>query len=285
MSYSAEISRSNPTLLLLLLDQSASMSDLVGNTEGSRQKQQELADAVNRLLQNLAIKCAKEDGVRDYFHISVIGYTNTQTEKRIGPALAGELGTRNVVPLSEIADNPARLEDRNKKVPDGAGGLVEQSVKIPIWLDPVALGGTPMSEAFEYAGEIVSQWLTDHPSCFPPMVLHVTDGESTDGDPTAAAERLKTLESTDGPVLVFNLHLSSTTAEPVMYPDPSVPLPDDHARRLFNVSTMLPEHIRTYAAQEGLSVTEGSRGFVFNADVTGLIQFFDIGTRVSSELR
>jgi hypothetical protein len=42
---------------------------------------------------------------------------------------------------------PARVETRTKKVSDGAGGLVDQAVKFPIWFDAVASGGTPMCGA------------------------------------------------------------------------------------------------------------------------------------------
>jgi hypothetical protein len=71
--YSAEISRANPTCFVLMIDQSASMQDPLGGGSG-RRKCEEVADAVNRLLSELAIKCAKEEGVRDYFHVAVIGY-------------------------------------------------------------------------------------------------------------------------------------------------------------------------------------------------------------------
>ena len=71
--YSAEISRANPTCFVFLLDQSRSMEDRIGGEDGAQSKEDVVADAINRLLQELAIKCAKEEGVRDYFYVSVIG--------------------------------------------------------------------------------------------------------------------------------------------------------------------------------------------------------------------
>jgi hypothetical protein len=67
MAYTAEISRANPTCFLFLLDQSASMQDAIASSELLQKKSEVVADALNRLLSNLAIKCAKEEGVRDYF--------------------------------------------------------------------------------------------------------------------------------------------------------------------------------------------------------------------------
>jgi hypothetical protein len=48
------------------------MADTVPN-QTNRKKADALADAINRLLQNLVIRCAKEEGVRDYFYVGVIG--------------------------------------------------------------------------------------------------------------------------------------------------------------------------------------------------------------------
>jgi hypothetical protein len=273
--YSAEISRANPTCFVFLLDQSASMQDRIGGGP-ARRKCDVVADALNRLLSELAIKCAKEEGVRDYFYISVIGYG-----AGVGPALSGQLAGRDLVPLSEVASAPARLETRTKKVPDGAGGLVDQDVKFPVWVDPVANNGTPMSAAFTQAQSIVSSWLVEHPGCFPPVVLNLTDGASTDGDPSFAAESVRQLASTDGSVLLFNLHVSDDSATPITFPDSDLSLPNEYAKGLFNLSSMLPPGMWSYAQQQGIPVSEGSRGFVFNADMTSIVQFLDIGTRAS----
>ena len=73
MAYAAEISRNNPSCFLFLIDQSGSMADVFGAGDSNRRKADAVADAVNKLLQNLAIKCAKTEGVRDYYHVGVIG--------------------------------------------------------------------------------------------------------------------------------------------------------------------------------------------------------------------
>jgi hypothetical protein len=276
MAYTAEISRANPTCFVFLIDQSGSMQDAIGGGEASQRKCDVVADALNRLLSELVIKCAKEEGVRDYFHVGVIGYGAT-----VGPALGGPLAGRELVPLSEVAASPASLETRSKKIPDGAGGLVDQEVKFPIWVSPVGNGGTPMCQAIARAQSIIAEWLNDHPGCFPPVALNLTDGESTDGDPSLPAENLRTLASADGNVLLFNLHVSSGRTEPVSFPDSDAGLPNTYAKTLFNMSSLLPEHMRAYAQQQGYAVSEGTGGFVFNANIAAVIQFLDIGTRAS----
>lgn len=277
MPYTAEISRTNPSCLLFLIDRSGSMEDPFGAGESNRSKADGVADAINRLLQNLVIKCAKSEGVRDYYDVGVIGYG-----QKVGPAFGGSLAGRDLAPISEIADNPERVEERTRKIDDGAGGLVDQTVKFPVWFDAVAKGGTPMCQAMGCAEATLSNWISGHAASFPPIVINITDGESTDGEPTAPAEKLKALATDDGNALLFNVHLSSQRATPIEFPDDATQLPDKYAQLLFDISSPLPSHMRSAAAAEGYAVTDGSRGFVFNADIVSVIRFLDIGTRPSN---
>jgi len=277
MPYTAEISRGNPSCFVFLIDQSGSMGDVFGAGEGNQKKADGVAGAINRLLQNLVIKCAKEEGIRDYFHVGVIGYG-----AQVGPAFSGALVGRQLVPISEAGNSPARVDQRNKKVSDGAGGLVDQSVRFPVWFEPVANGGTPMCQALGQARSVVEGWLAQHPNCFPPIVINITDGEATDGAPTGPADEVRKLKSSDGDVLLFNIHLSSQRAGAVEYPSNETGLPDQFAQQLFRMSSVLPEYMLNIARNEGMSVSEGSRGFVFNADMVAVIKFLDIGTRPSA---
>src|SRR5215471_17546245 len=201
MAYQADISRSNPGCFLFLIDQSGSMADpFAGGTGHS--KADELATIINRLLASLVIRCSKDEGVRDYFDVGVIGYGT-----KVVHSLAGAGGTP-FLPISRLADEPLRVEDRVQKIPDGAGGLVEQSVKFPIWVDPSAAGGTPMTQALERGSTSLRQWVQVHRGSFPPVVFNITDGEATDGDPGIAAAQLRDLTTEDGSTLLFNIHLS-----------------------------------------------------------------------------
>ena len=280
MSYTAEISRANPSCFLFLIDQSGSMADTFGVGEGNQKKADGVADAINRILQNLVIKCAKEEGIRDYFHVGVIGYG-----AQVGPAFSGALVARQLVPINEVGNSPARVDQRNKSVPDGAGGVVEQSVRFPIWFESVANGATPMNQALGQAKGIIETWLSEHPNCFPPIVINITDGEATDGDPTSAAEEIRKLKSSDGDVLLFNIHCSSQRAQTVAFPVSDAGLPDQYARQLFRISSILPPQMAYVASQEGLTAGEGARGFVFNAGMVEVIKALDIGTRPSDALR
>ena len=277
MPYTAQISRTNPSCFVFLIDQSGSMSDPFGAGEGNQKKADGLADIINRLLSNLVIKCARDEGIRDFFHIGVIGYGAS-----VGPAFSGALAGRQLVPISEVGNSPARVDQRTKRVPDGAGGLVDQPVKFPVWFEPVANGGTPMCQALRQARSLVEGWLAQHQDCYPPTVFNITDGEANDGDPSNAASEIRSLKTNDGEVLLFNIHVSSQRAPTVEYPTSEVGLPDQFAQQLFRMSSTLPAYMLDIAKKEGMNVGEGSRGFVFNADMVALIKFLDIGTRPSA---
>lgn len=214
---------------------------------------------------------------RDYFEVGVIGYG-----ARAGPAFGGALLGRALVQISEVANQPARIEEWTRKVEDGAGGLAEQKIKFPIWFDPVANGGTPMCQALELAYQILAEWVRRHPQSYPPIMVNITDGEATDGDPTERAQRLMNLSTQDGNALVFNCHISSQAAAPTLFPNNDNGLPDEFAKMLYKMSSVLTDTLRTVAQGEGFQVGDQARGFAFNADLVDVVRFLDIGTRPSS---
>jgi hypothetical protein len=274
MAYTAEISRGNPTCFVFIIDRSSSMSEVFG-TESSLRKTDFVADVVNRTIHDLVIRCTRTEEIRNYYYLSVIGYGGT-----VSPAFGGNLIGRNLIPISEVAEMPARLEERIKKVSDGAGGLVDTKVRFPIWIDPVSNGGTPMCQAFGTVRDLLDQWLSEHQNGFPPTLLHLTDGESTDGDPSQIGQEILSRHTNDGEALFFNCHVSSRHSLKVEYPSNDSQLPDEFSKMLFNVSSRLPENFRRAAGEIGINTGgDGARGFVFNGDLVSVAQFFDIGTR------
>lgn len=281
--YEAEISRDNPGLFLFLLDQSQSMDDAFGGRKEGIKKADGAADALNNILYAIVLRCSKGMEVRSYFDIGMIGYGREQDW--VGPVFEGDLQGRDLIPTAELAEKPTRIEQREKTELDGAGSTVKVPVDFPIWISPVAVWNTPMCKTFEYAHGIVEAWCNTHPTAFPPIVINITDGESTDGDPMASAERLTSLSTQDGNVLLFNCHLSSQRRPTVLFPDSEDELPDQFAKKLFQMSSKLPEVLLKEASVEGFPVTSNSKGFAFNADLTDLIQFLDIGTRTAGKAR
>ena len=285
MPYNADISRNNPGCFLFLIDQSGSMAGALGGQPGQR-KMDGAADAVNRILDAISQRCSQGMDVRDYFHIGLITYrTDGGGRSELHSVLPGTTLEQPFLKVSEVVD-VAEVEERQVKEPDGAGGVVEVDRKFPVWLRAEAGYGTPMCEALTAASKAIEDWTDQNPDSYPPMVISVTDGDATDGNPEPVAQEIKALKTNDGNTLVYNAHLSEMSAVPVQYPADEDDLPpDEYAARMFRMSSEFPEPVRALATELGLPVTEGSRGYVFNADMVALVQFLDIGTRAASDLR
>ena len=284
MPYSADISRTSPGCFLFLVDRSGSMEAALAGQPGQR-KMDQASDAINRILDAVTQRCSQGIDVRDYFHIGILGYNTDGTGAPIiSSALAGTSPEQPFLLISQVAET-AQVEERLVRESDGAGGVIEVTRRFPVWLHPHAEYGTPMCEALDYAARSIENWVGHFPDSFPPIVINVSDGNATDGDPEPLAQRIMDLQTNDGNALMFNIHLSEMATMPIQFPDTEEGLPDELAVRLFRISSVLPEASRNLAASLDLQMSEYSRGFVFNADMTSLVQFLDIGTRGPSNVQ
>jgi len=272
MPYQAEISRENPTCFLFVIDQSGSMDEI---TETGRSKADFVADVLNKTLYTLVTSCSKAEGVRNYFDVGVIAYGGSEVASGFGGALAGGI----VHPINAISEHTLRIEERRKKVDDGAGGIVELKTKFPVWFDPKSAGGTPMRAALSRTREAVAEWCEAHPGSYPPTILHVTDGQSTDGAPEDVADGLRQIATKDGEALLFNLHVTTGGGLEIVFPTAEAELDDEYSRMLFRMSSPLPAHLAKFAGDKGYAIAGGSRGFIFNGDPQCIVDFFEIGTR------
>lgn len=284
MAYSAEISRNNPTCFLFVIDQSGSMGDNYADL--GKSKAQALSDVINKMFQDLVIKCAKGDtdnpaGVRNYFYVGVVGYGG----HGVSLSLNGQHKGKDLISISDIANYPLRVEERLKKIPDGAGGIVEANVKFPVWFDPAAGGGTPMKEGFVKANQLIGSWLQQNPNCFPPVVIHITDGQATDGDPLEEMKKLKNLSSSDGNVVLFNLHTHAQALVSITFPGTEISLPDQYAKMLFEGSSVLPDLFKKIALKDfGMQLQQDAKAFLLNGAYEVIITALEIGTRASLQL-
>ena len=187
MSYSADINRNNPGCFLFLIDQSGSMMGALGG-QPDLLKMDGAADAVNRILDAISQRCSQGMDIRDYFDLGVITYgTDGSGRTKLDTPLPGTSPEQPFLPVSQVVD-AAEVEERQVKESDGAGGIVEVTRKFPVWLHPTASYGTPMCEALSAASKALQDWTAQHPDSYPPMVINVTDGDATDGNPESLAQ-------------------------------------------------------------------------------------------------
>lgn len=276
-TYQAEISRRNPTAILLLVDGSGSTSRPLSAGGTIAEK---ASAAVNRLLMELATRATKgEEEVRDYYHIGVFTYDEPATGRIVvAPAWTGALAGREIVPISEIAKNPARVDKKMRSQDDGAGGTIQVPFNLPIWVELNPGGGTPMLEGLDKIKALLVDWIAAHQDCYPPTVVHITDGAQTTGDPTDVAKAICQLATSDGNVLLFNLHVTPNAANSVTFPSTSDAL-DEYGKMLYEMSSELPEHMIAPLMEAGFNVAPGAKGCVVNGEMVQVIQIMNIGTR------
>ena len=92
--------------------------------------------------------------------------------------------------------------------------------------------------------------------------------------------------SSDGNVVLFNVHASARATNPVSFCGSSTILPDQYAEMLFKGASTLPAFMREVAKQDyQMSLPEDAKAFVMNGSIELIITAIDIGTRPSNLLR
>ena len=193
------------------------------------------------------------EGIAHQLHhvvLPALDDTYAQSQVRAAIELLGNLSTRVIVDPKALLD--AVRADR---------ALLEEVVAVAPDADELA-------------------WITQL------LLAPVPDAEQ----PSAveeAARALKSVTNENGSqVLLFNIHISSQRAMPILYPSDESQLPDPYSKLLFRMSSPLTdEMLQTANAKEiELELVPGARGFVFQADLVSVIQLLDIGTRAGSNI-
>ena len=287
--YDAKITSAEPTLLVILLDQSSSMDTTLVETRGERFSIARMAKyVVDEFLYEAFNKCIREDELKPYLDIAVIGYA---------------LGLRSAVPKIPFEQFPfgvITLEGthtaENPRNPDDTSAVRKPRYE---WLTERAHGDTPMLAAFTKAREIIEKWLPDHKTSLPPVVINISDGMPSDdsdiremleynacfGDLSqtslmAEAVKIRDTGTENGKCLICNCHVSSLSMTQILYPSSSEESvrADPMSELMFQMSSIIPESMYKLGKKLGLPLKPGSRFFVFNADVNTLIKFMKFGT-------
>jgi len=280
MAYEQRVDRLHPSALVFLIDQSASMKEYITGTPES--KAVAVAEQINGLLFELVQRCTKSLGEppRPYFAAAAIGYgTDPYGNPEVNPVFQGALAKLPWAWTSDLAQHPLRLEERERSTPTGT-----QRFTIPVWIDAIAKGGTPMCAALDYAGRLVRPWCDEYPNSFPPIVINLSDGEATDGNPVEWGRRLTSLSTSDGPVLFFNLGIGGSET-PSLFSDRPPSGASEQTLLLWEMSSLLPPFMQDIARSQGFDVSENSRGFGSNADFRNVVTFLNVGTSVGHMLR
>lgn len=285
MSYLARITQTCPTAIVLLIDQSGSMAEPAQWEGRTVAKAQAVASAVNTLLSELIARSRRDGGYQSYYDIAVLGYSGSEVRSALPTVGSDWFLTPEV-----LADNPVELRDvqRIRTLPDGR--RVTTAMREKVWVQSAAEWNTPMDAAFRTVHRLLKEWCGRHKGrpCYPPTVIHITDGEATDAEPeqlAATATRLRSLATTDGHVLLLNIHIAGSGSEPILFPASADELPENrYARLLFDISSPMPALYRDEIALVTGRSAVGVRGMGYNANMTDLVRMMNIGTATSNRL-
>lgn len=220
----------HPALVQLILDDSASMEGLLSNGDPRYLWLEHLACSI--LTELLARSTSLRGGlpvVRPLYYLDVIRYGST-----------AETWSTSELDIGQAA---ALFDASNGSF--GLGGK---------------LGGTDHRQAFALAYERMRSMVQKKlfRNSFPPVVLHVTDGESQT-DPGPEAQQLTSLFTSDGNVLLINAYIGTVTRltyrgneDFVGFVTASDVGPNEDNLRLFRMSSVIPENIRISLLADGI---------------------------------
>lgn len=257
-----QLSTANTGLILILIDQSGSME--LPYT-GTQTRAEFAALAINRCVFEIIAACTSGDKIKDRCSLGIIGYGGDKAQVMVGGS------------ISEVHGKQLAKQTLRRKIPDGAGGLIDVDVQMPVWIGPVTGGGTPMAEGLKEAREIAQLWVDENPNNFPPLVINITDGEPSDASAAAnEAQALLQIRTSDGNLMLLNAHIANGGGVELILPN-SEPA-DGYARFLYSISSELPPPLHSAARLAGLSPGVGAKGCVFNANADTLVRLLTFGS-------
>jgi len=260
--YSRSLSSLNPGCVVLLVDQSESMSKPFGG-DRKKIKAESCAQAVNNVLYDLVIACRAGSVIKNRIYVGVLGYGAT-----VGSVLPGKLRNEAIVPIADLAHNPLSVTPAS-----GEGGAT------PAWVAVTARNGTPMARAMDLAVDWLRVWTRTHADSFPPVVINITDGQPDKGqDVRRSAASLRSLTTSDGSALLLNVHVADTAAPKTVFPTSVHGLSDPFAELLYEISSPIPDSLLNQAEEAELVAQSGARGFIYNADPDAVVQLLAFGT-------
>lgn len=278
--YTAQISRSNPTAFIFLVDHSCSMTSKT-TLHG---EEMTLAEAVARIVNNqineLVLRCIKTNEVRHYYDIAVIGYGHD-----VYSAWNGELAGRGFVSPEELRDHPYKKIVTREEVRTRKGTTIKEIEKVQ-WLEANTSGSwTHAHKALKKAMEMLNEWMASHhdQDCYPPTIINITDGEfngCSSDEVLQLANELKAMHTNDGNVLLWNIHITSGHTECISLPANKDELKGNrYSETLYSLSSLLPTKYNAMISR--LRNTDDKTRYTamsVNADMSTLIQLMDIGT-------
>lgn len=288
--YDQKISTNNPTLIVVLLDQSESMRQTMLLPDGHLWKLSDLVKLVTDkfLYQSLSF-CQKELKITDRVEVAVIGYNSD-----LNSALPKVSMNNFPIGASILKSSYIKKNEHN-----------DETYKFPRyeWVESISKNTTSMVLAFQKTQEIIDNWIPNHQQSSPPIILNVTDGMPTD-EPDfndyekefggrnrlenlltvkgmkiyQIAEQIKNSKTNYGNTLMANAHITTSSVNTgLKFPNDDSAL-DFSSFLLYHLSSEIPSELFANAREFGFNLQPGARFFLHNSVVDDFMNFFEFGS-------
>jgi hypothetical protein len=244
MNYVKQATAKSPALVVYLLDTSSSMATpMNGFLKDGGTRIAVVRDAMDQVLRRMVSRSTKGLTISPRYHIAMAAYNHVvQPLTGKGPESVDQIASRGVPRLTSE-------------------------------------GLTFTAQAFEWAEKLLIRELpgrADHPA---PLICHMTDGEfNGDADPEPVVRRIKRLSNQDGSVLVLNIFIGKEMVRQPINDIRTWPgitsddqLSSDYARKLFRLSSPIPEFYQAMIREEGYALDRKARMF-FPGDHPDLVK-------------
>lgn len=283
--YKAKITREHRTAFIILCDRSGSMAEETRFGGQVMRKAEAVACIINMLLGELIHRSRRDDGIRDYFDIAVLGYSGCGVQPLLP---AGD--RERFIGIGDLVRLPAPVQQRRmlRTLPGGRRTAVEIGQRQ--WITPKRTATPPCAEHCRQPPYWQERGVPSPATAtnFPPIVLNITDGEASDATPQtllAEAGSIKSVATRDGNVLLFNIHLagSGTQTSAQCFPSNREELPCiRYADLLYDMSSELPACYDDLILASRPGACPPFRAVGYNCPVEELFAMLAIGTASSS---
>ncbi|MDR1601061.1 MAG: VWA domain-containing protein [Tannerella sp.] len=265
-NYSKQWSSANPGRLIILIDQSGSMSETYFDGES---KAVFAAKAVNNVIETVINRNFSSELPKDRCRIAVIGYGDNTHLLCEGS-------------LSELSALPEGTAKVIKKINSGDGTVTEVEILKPYWIKPVSAGCTNMAGAFLDAQILIEKYIDERPDAPAPVIISISDGQPNTGggfdEVRNIVQSIADITTDDGAPLVFNAHIEANGFN-CRFPASKDDIPrSEHAGFMFDISSIIPPSYRSSAEKNDIKLKENARGCMIGTDAEGLIALIDTGS-------
>ncbi len=242
--YSQPITHLHRTAFLIALDCSTSMQGLTKLNNRVMRKAEAVAVVCNFIIDELLERATRHSDVRNYYDISIIGYT----ENDITPIIPYHCD--KFISISELAKYAPPTKEwcfTSDETNQQADFTLRE------WVKPLAKGRTPMHAALTHIYTLVERWCAqpENRDSFPPMVFNITDGEANDATPdelVSIAEHIRETGTNDGNTLLINIHLGNLNNEDMatseIFPsDFGCHAESEYQMMLYRMSSVMPREL------------------------------------------